>query len=109
MSFKASFRTVFNKEFHELLRDRRSLLWLLAPPIILPLLGLFAMLFIDTQTSRIGGDNFAVLVENGEQAPELVQRFERAEGIEIAAPPSNPKEDPFGEALFIVSVPPDFQ
>lgn len=109
MRFKESFRTVFTKEFRELLRDRRSLLWLLAPPIILPLLGLFAMLFIDTQTGRISGDDFAILVENGDQAPELVQRFEREKTIKIVAPSADPTADLFGEALFIVSIPPDFQ
>jgi sodium transport system permease protein len=29
--------------------------------------------------------------------------------VNIVAPPANPQEDPFGEALFIISIPPDFQ
>lgn len=107
--FIQSYRTVFFKEFRELLRDRRSLLWLLAPPIILPLIGLGAMLFISTKTIKITSDDFPILIENGDQAPELVQRFETEETVHIVEAPQDPEQDPFGEALFIVSLPQDFQ
>lgn len=92
---------VFRKEFRELLRDRRSLFWLFAPPIILPGIAICAALFIGTQVVRIAEEGVAIVIENPEAAPELVERFEDADGVLIV-------EDP-EEALVIVQIPDGFQ
>lgn len=109
MRFRWVYRTVFLKELRELLRDRRALFWLFAPPIILPAIALCGVLFIGAQTVRIASDGFDILVENGDQAPELVRRLEAAQTINIAQPPPHPEQDPFGQAILIVSLPPDFE
>lgn len=107
--FRRDYWIVFRKELRELLRDRRSLFWLFAPPIILPALAICAALFIGTQAVRIAQDGVPVLIENGEAAPELVERFTNADTAYIVDPPADPSTDAFGEAAIIVSIPPDFQ
>lgn len=109
MRFRAVCRIVFVKEFRELLRDRRSLLWLFAPPILLPGIILCAALFVGSQTVRIAREGFPVLIENGDQAPELVRRFEAASTIHVLEAPPHPEQDPFGRAILIVSLCEDFQ
>lgn len=108
MRFSQVYRIVFRKEFRELRRDRRSLFWLFAPPIILPGIAICAGIFIGTQVIRIASDGFPIIIQNGEAAPELVERFEDEKGIQVLeAPPEG--EDPFAEAIMIVSIPDDFQ
>ncbi|NJL95285.1 MAG: hypothetical protein HC915_16980, partial [Anaerolineae bacterium] len=51
MRFRTVYRIVFRKELRELLRDRRALFWLFAPPILLPGIALCAGLFIGTQAT----------------------------------------------------------
>lgn len=109
MSLRRAYLTVFGKELRELLRDRRSLFWLFAPPILLPGIALCAALFIGAQTFRLASNGYPVIIENGDRAPELVSRFEDASSIRIVEPPPNADEDPFGEAILIVSLPEDFQ
>lgn len=100
---------VFRKELRDLLRDKRSLFWLLAPPIILPGLGICAGLFIGTQALRIASDGFPVVVQNADQSPELVQRLEDDDSIYLVDPPADSAEDFFGDAVIIVSIPDGFQ
>ncbi len=107
MRFRRVYRIVFLKEFRELLRDRRALLWLFAPPIILPLIALCGLVFIGFQTVKITRDGFPILIENGDQAPGLVQRFADSESFYLAPPP--PPQDPFGDAILIVALPDDFE
>ena len=109
MRFRRVYRTVFVKEFGELLRDRRALFWLFAPPILLPMIALCGAIFVSIQTVRIASDGFAILVENADQAPELVRRLEATQAIDVIAPPPQPEQDPFGKAVVIVSLPQDFQ
>lgn len=92
---------VFRKEFRELLRDRRSLFWLFAPPIILPGIAICAALFIGTQVVRIAEEGVAVRIENPSAAPELVERFTDAETTYLV-------EDP-DEAMVVVQIPDNFQ
>jgi len=99
--FGRDYRVVFRKEFRELLRDRRSLFWLFAPPILLPGIAICAVLFIGTQLVRIADDGVGVMIENPEAAPELVERFEDSETTFIVE-----NEE---EALIIVEIPDDFQ
>lgn len=101
------YRIVFLKELRELLRDRRSLFWLFAPPIILPGIAIIAGLFIGAQVIRIAEDGFPLVIENGHILPQLVERFEESETLDlIEIQPDAP--DPFGEAMFVVSIPLDF-
>ncbi len=109
MSLGRVYWIVVRKELRELLRDRRSLLWLFAPPIILPGLAICAGLFIGAQTLRIVDEGFPVWIENGDRAPELVAMFEEDDNIYVVEPPSDPENDPFGEALILVVLPDDFQ
>lgn len=109
MRFSQVYRIVLRKELRELLRDRRSLFWLFAPPIILPGIALCAGLFIGSQLIRIADSGLPITIENPEQAPELVERFENADGIQVVDPSENPDDDPFGEAVLIVAIPEDFQ
>ncbi|RPJ00994.1 MAG: ABC transporter permease, partial [Chloroflexi bacterium] len=108
MRFRKVYGVVFRKELRELLRDRRSLFWLFAPPIILPGLAVCAGLFVGTQALRIVNDGFPVAVQNGEGAPGLVERLETDDATYLVDPP-DPVSDPFGEALVLVVVPDDFQ
>ena len=106
MRLRKVYWIVLRKELRELLRDRRSLFWLFAPPIILPGLALCAGLFIGTQALRIANDGVPVLIENGDLAPNLVARFEADEGTYLVEPTES---DPYGDALVVVSIPDDFQ
>ena len=99
--FLRNYRIVFRKEFRELLRDRRSLFWLFAPPFILPGIAICAGIFIGTQAVRIAEEGVAVIVENAEESPELVQRFEDAQGTFVV----EDEED----AVVIVEIPDNFQ
>ncbi len=107
MNWLAAYRIVFWKELRELLRDRRALFWLFAPPIILPGLALCAGLFIGTQAVRIMDAGFPVWVQNGGQAPGLLQAFEADDTIYLVDPP--PEGETFGEALVVVALPDDFR
>jgi sodium transport system permease protein len=108
MRFRKVYGVVFRKELRELLRDRRSLFWLFAPPIILPGLALCAGLFIGAQAIRIAHNGFAVAVQNGDLAPGLIAQIEEDDSTYLVEPP-DPEKDPFGEASVLVVVPDDFQ
>ena len=104
MRLRRVYSIVFRKEFRELLRDRRSLFWLFAPPIILPGIAICAGLFIGTQAVRIASEGFPITIENGDQAPELVSMFEEEEAVEVLDEVNSSKE-----AVMIVSISPNFE
>src|SRR5262245_48576035 len=106
MSLWSIFRVVFGKEMRELLRDRKALFWLLAPPIILPAIALIAVAFIGTQTAHYITQGFPIAVVNGKVAPALVQSLKRS-GILIVNEVADGATDP--DALIILTVPDDFQ
>jgi sodium transport system permease protein len=108
MRFRKVYGVVFRKELRELLRDKRSLFWLFAPPIILPGLALCAGLFIGAQAIRIAHNGFPVAVQNGELAPGLIAQIEKDDATYLVEPP-DPEKDPFGEASVLIVVPDDFQ
>ncbi len=95
------YRIVFRKEFRELLRDRRALFWLFAPPIILPGLALCGGLFVGTQAVRIAQEGFPIIVENAEESPTLINYLAEDDSILMVE-----TED---EALLVVTIPEDFQ
>ncbi len=107
MRFFWVYRKVLAKEARELLRDRRSLFWLFAPPIILPALAVCAGVFIGSQVIRLAEEGFPVVVENADQAPELLRLLEDNETVTVVQP--GPGDDRFGEAVMIVTVPEDFR
>ncbi|MCD4687063.1 MAG: ABC transporter permease subunit [Anaerolineae bacterium] len=109
MRLRRVYWIVLRKELRELLRDRRSLFWLFAPPIILPGLAICAGLFIGSQALRIASEGFPVWVENGDLAPELVAEFEADDVTYLVDPPPNPAADPFGDALILIQISDDFQ
>lgn len=109
MRLRRVYWIVFWKELRELLRDKRSLFWLFAPPIILPGLAICAGLFIGSQALRIVNEGFPVWVENGHLAPELVAKFEADDATYLVDPPANLDDDPFGDALILIQIPDDFQ
>lgn len=103
MRFRRVYGIVFRKEFRELLRDKRSLFWLFAPPIILPGIAICAGVFIGTQAIRIASEGFPIRIENGDQAPELVERFKESDSIRVLDEASTEK------AVLVVAIAPDFQ
>ncbi len=75
------YRIVFTKEMRELLRDRKTLFWLLAPPIILPAIALIAAIFIGSQTARYVTQGFPVTIVNGGAAPGLLASLKRSNAL----------------------------
>ncbi len=102
------YKVVFKKEFRELLRDRRSLFWLFAPPIVLPAIAICAGIFIGSQALRIVQEGFPIIIQNSNQAPDLVERLEAENSIRVVEAPPPEAQNPFGEAILIVAIPPDF-
>lgn len=109
MNLRRVYTIVFRKELRELFRDRRALFWLFAPPIILPGIAVCAAIFIGTQAIRIAQDGVPVFIENAEEAPELIERFESADETNVLENDTRTADDPFGDAAVIVSIPDDFQ
>ncbi len=98
------FGIVFRKELRELLRDRKTLFWLLAPPFILPGIALIAAGFIGTQTARYITQGFPVNVINGKAAPALVVHLKKSPALIVT-------EDETGSSTALISlkVPDNFQ
>src|SRR3954451_14425190 len=98
------FRVVFGKEMRELLRDRKTLFWLLPPPIILPGIAILAVLFVGTQTARYITQGFPVTVINGQAAPGLLDHLKSSKGLIVTE--SAQADD---TALITLKIPDDFQ
>lgn len=101
------FRIVFAKELSELRRDRKTLFWLFAPPIIFPLIALVAAGFIGTQTARYITEGFSVAVVNAQAAPGLIAKLE-ASGALIVAELADGEALP-ADTLITLTLPGDFQ
>src|SRR5258708_36068139 len=97
------FRIVFAKEVRELVRDRKTLFWLLAPPIILPAIALLAGAFVGTQTARYITPGFPVAVINGNAAPRLVASLKRSSALIVTEVADH------SGALITLTVPDGFQ
>jgi sodium transport system permease protein len=102
------FRIVFGKEMRELLRDRKTLFWLLAPPIILPAIALIGVVFVGTQTARYITQGFPVVVINSRAAPGLMETLKRSSAL-IVTEQSSAASGMVGEELVTLIVPDDFQ
>ncbi|MFN2272709.1 MAG: ABC transporter permease [Anaerolineae bacterium] len=101
-------RTVFGREALDLLRDRRALFFLFAVPLVAPILGAGAGLFILWQVARQAGEGIPIVVVNGEQLPGLVDRLEETRMLELVDLPSDPEKAlQSGELLAVLEVPPN--
>lgn len=100
-NIRRDFWIVFRKELRELLRDRRSLFWLFAPPIILPGIAICAAVFVGTQAIRLADEGVAVAVNNPTEAPALVERLADGDNTYLV--------DNEEDALIVVDIPDDFQ
>jgi sodium transport system permease protein len=98
-----AFLIVFEKEFRELRRDRRTLFFLLAPPIILPAIALIGVFFIGTQTVHYMQQGFPIAVLNADRASSLVAVLRKSPALILVAP-----GDSAQVPLITLSVPDDF-
>lgn len=103
------FWVVFNKEYRELRRDRKSLFWLFAPPIVLPGIAIVAALFIGSQTARFVTDGFPVAVINGKDAMGLVQTLKSSKALIVSEYPDSDSAAKNTASLITLVVPADFQ
>jgi sodium transport system permease protein len=100
--------TVLAKEALDLLRDRRALFFLFAPPLLMPLLGAVGGAFILWQVVRQTGAGLPVVVVNGDQLPGLVARLEQDRSLAVVAAPSDlDRALQSGELLAVLEIPPD--
>src|SRR5262249_17845678 len=100
------FRVVFSKELRELIRDRKTLFWLLAPPFILPGIAILAAVFIGTQTARYITQGFPVAVVNSQAAPELMKTLKQSKALIVTELPDASAST---SALVTLTIPDDFQ
>jgi sodium transport system permease protein len=100
--------TVLAKEALDLLRDRRALFFLFAPPLLMPLLGAVGGAFVLWQVVRQTGAGLPVVVVNGDQLPGLVARLEQDRSLAVVAAPSDLDHAlQSGELLAVLEIPPD--
>jgi sodium transport system permease protein len=100
------FRVVFSKELRELIRDRKTLFWLLAPPFILPGIAILAAVFIGTQTARYITQGFPVAVVNSQAAPDLMKTLKQSKALIVTELPDSSAST---NALITLIIPDDFQ
>jgi sodium transport system permease protein len=103
-------RIVFLKEVTDLLRDRRSLFFLFAVPLLTPLFTLLFMGFVGWQVVRHSRDGLYLAVSNPEAMPALIARLEEMPGLELTDPPPD-LEDALaeGDLMAHLMIPPDAQ
>ena len=101
-------RTVFAKEAFDLLRDRRALFFIFAPPLLMPLLGIVGGAFVLWQIVRQTSEGIPVTVVNGEQLPGLVAKLEDERVLQLVdAPPDLEEALQSNELMAALEVPPD--
>ncbi len=101
-------RVVFFKEAQDLLRDRRALFFLLAVPVLVPVVILGALLLLSWQVARQAPEGFPVAVDGQEYAPELVARLEENSVLHVVDVPPQPQQAlSTGELAALLVVPPE--
>ncbi len=101
-------RTVFTREALDLLRDRRALFFLFAPPLLLPLLGAVGGAFVLWQIARQTREGIPIAVVNGEQLPALVTKLEDERVLQLVdALPDLEEALQSGELMAVLEIPPD--
>lgn len=99
-------RTIFAKELLDLLRDRRTLLFLFAPPLLIPLLGAIGGVFVVWQVVRQTRGGLPVVVINEEQLPELVAKLEDERLLQLVDAPLDVEEAlQSGELMAVLEIP----
>jgi sodium transport system permease protein len=100
-------RTVFAKEARDLLRDRRTLFFLFAMPLLMPLLYLVGGSFVAWYALRQTRQGLPLVVVNGERLPELVAVLERNRMLRLVeAPPDVEQALRDGELTVVLEFPP---
>jgi sodium transport system permease protein len=100
--------TVFAKEAIDLLRDRRALFFLFAPPLLIPLLGATGGVFVLWQVVRQTRGGLPVAVVNGEQLPGLVAKLEDDRMLQLVDAPAELEEAlQSGKLMAAIEIPPD--
>jgi len=101
-------RAVFVKESLDLLRDWRTLFFLFATPLLMPLIGVVGGAFVLWQVMRQAGEGLPVVVLNRDQLPGLVAELEERELLQLVDVPSDVKATlQSGELMALLEVPPD--
>ena len=93
--------TIFIKEALDLLRDRRALFFLFAPPLLVPLLGAVGGAFVLWQIARQTRGGLPAVVVNGDRLPGLVARLEDERLLQLVDEPPD-----LGSALQSGETPP---
>lgn len=79
-------KTIFFKEFKEVLRDRRTLVFmLLLPMIVLPLIFNFVTDFMQKQSEKAKKETLTYALINGDQFPQLAQLLADDESFELVS------------------------
>ena len=100
-------QVVLRKELVDGLRDRRSLLSVLAPLAIIPVMMFVAMDQASDQIER--ARQVTIPVVGAEHARELIDWLDQQAGIEIEEGPAQPREEVLaGNVDFVVIIPEDF-
>ncbi len=101
-------RTVFLKEARDLLRDRRTLFFLFAMPLVMPLLYLIGGSIVALYAMREARQGLPVALINGDRLPGLLAGFAENRALRLVDPP--PDVDRAlrnGELALVLTVPPD--
>ncbi len=97
---------VFVKEALDLLRDRRALFFLFAPPLLIPLLGAIGGGFVLWQVARQTRGGLPVAVVNGEQLPGLIAKLKDAGTLQLVDALPNLEESlKSGELMAVLDIP----
>jgi sodium transport system permease protein len=76
--------TIYKKEMMEVLRDRKTLMFMIVlPTVVMPLLFNFLLDFTKKQQEKSRTETIEVALINGEQLPELTALFEENESFEV--------------------------
>lgn len=98
------------KEVRDLLRDRRALFFLFAPPILAPVGVVLVALFVGWQIASQAPQGFPVAVVGAAGVPELVARLSENSTLRLVDPPADPAAALLsGEVTAILTIPPDAQ
>jgi len=101
-------RVVFLKEARELLRDRRALFFLLAPPLLVPLFAVAAVLLLGWRITQQAPEGFPLAIEGAAHAPALVDRLEQESLLQIRERPASPTQAlQSGELMALLTIPAD--
>jgi len=101
---------VLLKETRDLLRDRRALFFLFAPPILAPIVVVVVALFLGWQVIRQAPEGFPIAVAGAEHAPELVEQLMENQTVRLIELPADPAAELLsGELTALLTIPSDAQ